>query len=481
MSTEFSENGKSDSSDSSKNGPLEIDKLEARELAKHRLRQLTESNDEYRSLYDCFLQWHYLIVSVCGVVALFGITIAILKLMEKEILLDVFRLLQSSFASIISGGSIIALGSSYFFFDNDKDESKNEPKDEVIQLCMKGDLGEKLETTTMTLREKKNDLEQAMSWQSIWAIHASIAVLLLVGIDYFGLLPDIKYLDVGLDFLLSLTGIYYLFCECILKSVLSNPREELEQNHLILFLFVIPCALSVGLLESNETRIWTIIFYFFRPYASKDRNWIKEVYLSRDEKVEIAYLLRGLDPDISLLKVKKFNEELNENTPLQYNKKSVDDKSKSFIESVNDIEFNANQQIFEEYYNLGEALEKCLRGNVSPGYSQRPEYKEIIEKFSFIKSDVEKILNHYIDFYNSGSGLTLKKFFAKYPKQKHKNLSDEEIYVAHNALKVYCIFNKIDKGKIEKFKKFPAHSIGKFTRNEIFEIIVEVEKKKNNE
>ncbi|POG74281.1 hypothetical protein GLOIN_2v1873721 [Rhizophagus irregularis DAOM 181602=DAOM 197198] len=444
MSTEFSENGKSDSSDSSKNGPLEIDKLEARELAKHRLRQLTESNDEYRSLYDCFLQWHYLIVSVCGVVALFGITIAILKLMEKEILLDVFRLLQSSFASIISGGSIIALGSSYFFFDNDKDESKNEPKDEVIQLCMKGDLGEKLETTTMTLREKRNDLEQAMSWQSIWAIHASIVVLLLVGIDYFGLLPDIKYLDVGLDFLLSLTGIYYLFC----------------------------------LLESDETRIWTIIFYFFRPYASKDRNWIKEVYLSRDEKVEIAYLLRGLDPDISLLKVKKFNEELNENTPLQYNKKSVDDKSKSFIESVNDIEFNANQQIFEEYYNLGEALEKCLRGNVSPGYSQRPEYKEIIEKFSFIKSDVEKILNHYIDFYNSGSGLTLKKFFAKYPKQKHKNLSDEEIYVAHNALKVYCIFNKIDKGKIEKFKKFPAHSIGKFTRNEIFEIIVEVEKKK---
>ncbi|RGB33742.1 hypothetical protein C1646_669105 [Rhizophagus diaphanus] len=359
MSTEFSENGKSDSSDSSKNEPLEIDKLEAQELAKHRIRHLIESNEEYCSLYDCFLQWHYLIVSVCGVVALFGIIIAILKFMEKEILLDGFRLLQSSFASIISGGGIIALGSNYFFLNKDKDESKSEPKDEVIQLY------------------------------------------------FFGLLLDIKYLDVGLDILLSLTGIYYLVCECILK-----------------------------------------------PYASKDRHWIKEVYLSPDKKVEIAYLLCGLNPDISLLRVNKFYKELRlstatEKTPLLlHTKKSIDDKSE-FIESVNDIEYKANRQIFEEFFYLGAVLAKCLGGEVPSKYSQREtEYKEIIDKFSFIKSDVEKIRKHYIVFDRFRSGLTLVEFFDKYPKQKHEKLLPEVIEVAHNALKVYYIFSKIGEDKI---------------------------------
>src|SRR3954451_8339037 len=81
--------------------PQFILELEARELAKHRLRHLKDSFEEYISVYDNYLQRHYLIVALCGVVILIGVVIIILKVEGKESLLNSFKAIQSSFASLI--------------------------------------------------------------------------------------------------------------------------------------------------------------------------------------------------------------------------------------------------------------------------------------------------------------------------------------------------------------------------------------------
>ena len=78
--------------------------LEQRELAKHRLRQLKDSFEAYTAVYNNYLQRHYLILALCSVVILIGIIIVFLKLVGKESLLNTFKAIQSSFASVVSGG-----------------------------------------------------------------------------------------------------------------------------------------------------------------------------------------------------------------------------------------------------------------------------------------------------------------------------------------------------------------------------------------
>ncbi|RIA81252.1 hypothetical protein C1645_790831 [Glomus cerebriforme] len=472
-------------SDSSKDEPQQIHiiELEAQELAKHRLRHLKDSFEEYNSLYKDYLQRHYLIISLCGVVSLFGIVIVFLKAEGKESLLYSFKALQSSFASLISGGSIIAFGSSILFPDKkaSSDDSKDEPKVDAIRLCIERDLGEILDKTTKKLREKKDNLERAKSWQSIWAILGSIVVLFLVGIDFFGFLPDVKYIDIGLDCFLSLTGVYFLSCACILNSVLSNPIEKLEKNHLILFFLVIPCAYFDGLIR-DEISISKILKYTFRP-REDDEHWIKEAYLSSDEKVEIMYLLRGLNPDLFHLRVKKFCKEIKEEsisaeysteeTPLIVSQPVDSTGQLEFIKSVNEIKSEANRKVLNKYFSLGEALAECLE---NPQNSQRvpnkdSDIEDIVKKFSYIESDVKEICKHYIKLKEVGRGLTLTEFFDKHSRKIKQNLFTEEINVAHNALKVYSIFKGIGKKRINQIKTVSASSIGKFTRNEIIKII----------
>ncbi len=467
-------------SDSSKDEPQQILELEAQELAKHRLRHLKDSFEEYNDVYTNYLHRHYLIVSLCGVVILFGIIIFFLKAKGKESLLHSFKALQSSFASLISGGSIIGFGSR-IFFSNKKtsDDSKDEPKKEAIRLCIKGNLGEKLDKTTKKLLDKKGNLERAMSWQSIWAIFGSIVVLFLVGIDFFGFLPNIKYIDMGLDVVLSVTGVCFSYCACVLQSVLSEPIEELEKSRLKLFFTVIPCAWMDGLMYSDEITILTIMDYAIHPKKSRNEPWVKESYLSSDERVEIMVLLRGLNPDISHLGVDKFYKELmipenpTEKSPLVV----------GFIDSVNEIESKARQEVLEKYFILGEALAECLKNQRKP---KDRSVEVIVEKFSSIKFD-EEICKHYINLDIFGRGLTLSEFFDRHSRKRPQNLLPEEIKCAHNALKVYSIFNEINgigKGNIKRIKMVSVSSIGNFTKNEIIDIIEKFKianYKKNNE
>ncbi|CAG8663551.1 4165_t:CDS:2 [Rhizophagus irregularis] len=396
---------------------------------------------------------------------------------------NIYLLLQSSFASLSSGAGIIAYGSDIFFpkkkaranesKDEPNDGPNDEPKAEVIRLSIERNLGEKLDRTTNKLRDKRHDLEKAMSWLSIWAIFASIIILLLVGIDFFGLLPDIKYLDIGLDLFLSITGAYCLFCTHTLKTVLTSPRGKLESSHLILFVFVIPCASLVGLLD-DDVWIGSIIFGFFAPCYYKGKHWVKEVYLSPDEKVEIQYLLHGLNPDLSLLRINKFCKEFILENPAN------ESKSK-FVEKVNEIESKSKKEILYKHFELGKALVDHIFSEAedkSPEESVDEKIVDIVKKFSlksfFFHPDVKIIKQHYMEFSEFQRGLTLAEFFDRYPQIRHRELISKEIDAAHNALKVYSIFNDekgIGKDKIKLTKTFSDSSIGKLTRNEIFNII----------
>jgi hypothetical protein len=363
-------------SDSNENESQQIYVLEAQELAKYRLRHLKQSFDEYVSSLESYTQRHYLIVAVCCVVIFFGFIIVILKLEGKESLLYNFQAIQSFSASLISGGSLAVYGSSILFSRDKKeeaDESKNEPKNEAIQLCTERELGRKIDKTTKKLRDKKNSLEVAKAWQSIWLSIASVAVLILVGFDFFSLLPDIKYFDIGLDLFISLIGSYLLYGISVLFAVLTNPREKSEEYHFSLFFIVIPCALSTGLMEGNEGIIRIICCAFAPCIFKKDGHWIKEVYLSPEERLEVMYLLRGLNPNIfeTDLGVKKFCEELIENHNENVNESSPLIPKTTFIEKVNYIESDANRKVLNEYFYLGEALTECLKNQIDPNQPQR--------------------------------------------------------------------------------------------------------------
>jgi hypothetical protein len=241
IDSKSSTNGKSNSSEEESQHVVYV--LEERELAKHRLCHLKDSYDEYLTTYNQYLIQHKLIIALCGVVILFGIVIAFLKIVGKEDLLYSFKAIQSYFVSLVSVGSIVAFGGKFLFSDKKPPtgNTKCDPKNDAIRLCIKGELGEKIDDTTKKLVRRKINLGRAKSMQTIWATLSSIVVLFLVGVDYYGFLPG-KYLSIGLDCFLSLTGIYFLICACIFYCILSYPREEVEKNNFILYFFVIPCA-----------------------------------------------------------------------------------------------------------------------------------------------------------------------------------------------------------------------------------------------
>ncbi|KAF0532151.1 hypothetical protein F8M41_011429 [Gigaspora margarita] len=173
------------------------------------------------------------------------------------------------------------------------------------------------------------------------------------------------------------------------------------------------------------------------------------------------------------MKVEKFCDELGlvntESTSLLGTNKNYSSKSR-FIESINQIELRAKNEIFENYFNLGESLTKCLKIN-SQDFNNVIG-KEIIRKFSSIDSSIKgQILTHFFDF-----GKELSGFFERYPQKKPKNLLAEEIDVAHNALKIYNIFNEIGKNKIKQIKTFSVSTVGKFTKNEV-NFIIDANKK----
>lgn len=460
----------SDSNDSDSNkSQHQIQVLEANELARCRLHYLKKSFKQYNSLYEGYLHQHYLFVTLSGVVVLFGFIIIFLKFEGQQSLLYSFKFIQSGFASVVSGGGIIGFGSTILFSKNGASDgsTKDEFKDEAIRLCVERDLGEKIDKTTKKLREKKYALQTAKSWQAIWSIYASIIVLILVGIDFFGFLPDIEYIDIGLDLLLSLGGMYFFGCVCMLYILLSTPRDKLEKNRFILYVFVVPCAFWDGLISTDGD------------------HWVKEVYLSQDERAEIMYLLRGVNPEISHLRIERFYNELKSNlpsekTPLMNDKQ---DKHKTdFVNSIDQIESKARQEVLIKYFELGEELSKWLNNDDSdkpdnPDNTDNSGIAGIINKFRrSIKSDKKEIKKYYLDFQRFHRGITLPEFFEK--NTRPKELIDKEIKTAHNALKVYSVFNGIkqidpvgsDK-LINRIKTFSASSIGEFTRNEIFNII----------
>src|SRR5436305_10497437 len=83
------------------NEPLEM----KRELDRFRLRLLNESFEEYLSVHSGYMLRYYIIIVLCGTMIILGIIIAVLKIEGKENLSEKFKTIQSSFASIISGGS----------------------------------------------------------------------------------------------------------------------------------------------------------------------------------------------------------------------------------------------------------------------------------------------------------------------------------------------------------------------------------------
>jgi hypothetical protein len=295
------------------------------ELYKFRLQLLKESFDDYCSVYDGYMLRYYFIIILCGTTIILGIIILILKIERKENLLEKFKTIQSSFASIISGGSVITYGTARSGIlssiktkmekvagwvteridpdKSDKPDKSYEPKVGVIRFCVEEDLGTKLIERAKMLRERKEILEEVEEWQAIWAILASIFVLFLVFLDYLDFLPiEFEFIEIELYILLSLAGSYFLLCTYNLNAIISRPRSDLKNNRFIFFFFVIPCAYCVGLLNRKKVKVpWIIlipiyfIIYFFFCKESQG-SWIKKINLSTDEKIEIRSLLQGLDP-----------------------------------------------------------------------------------------------------------------------------------------------------------------------------------------
>ncbi|CAG8552432.1 9090_t:CDS:1 [Racocetra fulgida] len=461
-----------------------IHALEEEELAKHLLRHLKDVYEEYLDIFDKFLKRHYLIVALSGVVTLFGIVILVLKFYGMEGLLYSFKAVQSSFASLVSGGSIIAFGGSFLFTSSEKptiDVQENDPKDGAIKLCIERRLWEKLEETIKKLRKKRELLETVLGYQAFWSVMASIVVLILVGADFLGLYPDNIYVGIGLNCLLSLAGIYFIYCAFRLYSVVSTPRKVLQRNRWVFFLFVVPCSLMVGLTEWN----WMILYYAITPRilwgkkdgknkSLEDLQLIEDVNLSPDDKVEILCLLRGLNPDISHMRIERFCDELGidkypELIPLLGTNNMNYSSKSGFIESINKIESQAKNEIFEKYFYLGESLVKCLNSD-SQDFNMNDE--EIIRKFASIDSSAKKQI--YIHLFKLGKELS--EFFEHSPQEKPKNLFPEEIEVAQNAIKIYSIFVKIGIEKIKLIRTFTVSTVGKFTNNEVKSIVATYKK-----
>src|ERR1051325_108128 len=123
------------------------------------LRKLKKISDEYKSLFDKCLYRNKLIAVFCGVVVLFGTIIIFLKIEERETLLYSFQAIRS-FASLISGSSILALGISILSKQPTTPEvAENYPDSTIIDRCVKAKLIEKLSVMCEELRKKKEYLE----------------------------------------------------------------------------------------------------------------------------------------------------------------------------------------------------------------------------------------------------------------------------------------------------------------------------------
>jgi hypothetical protein len=168
-------------------------------------------------------------------------------------------------------------------------------------------------------------------------------------------------------------------------------------------------------------------------------------------------------------------------------------ESKSeFVKKVNEIESESKKKILRKHFDLGKALVDQLFHEKPPVASVDEGIREIVEKFSFKSNFIFPLFNpdvkssikqHYMEFSEFQRGLTLAEYFDRYPYTRHKKLLSKEIDAAHNALKIYSIFNdENDKGnddkgikgigecKIELTKTLSDSFIGKLTRNEIHNI-----------
>ena len=128
------------------------------------------------------------------------------------------------------------------------------------------------------------------------------------------------------------------------------------------------------------------------------------------------------------------------------------------------------QRVLNEYFSFGEALVERLKGQTPNDTQREQSIMEIVNKFP--STETEEIRKHYIELDKFIRGLTLDEFFYNYPR-KMQGLTAEEVTLAHNALKIYSIFNSIGRDKIKLIKTFSATTIGKFHRDEIVKIIHE--------